>query len=103
MVIAAGLFMTANSQDIKPFSKETLDEIKATPEQRKQVEELVKEFRLKMNELRANNSLNDEERKAEWKRLSNYRQDRYWKEILTPEQAKYLREKQEKMKAEGKK
>lgn len=103
MAITVGLFIAANAQDIKPFSKETLDEIKATPEQRKQVEEIVREFRQKMGELKNNHSLNEEERKAEWKKLSQHRQDRYWNEILTPEQAKYLKEKQQKMKEEGKK
>lgn len=102
MAMMLGLLIVTQAQDVKPFSKETLDEIKATPEQRKQVAEIVKEFRQKMDELRSNTSLNDEERKAEWKKLSKHRQDRYWNEILTPEQAKYLKEKEQKMKAEAK-
>lgn len=104
VAIALGLSIGGKAQDIKPFSKETLEEIKATDEQKQKVKELVKEFRDGMDKLRANTSLNEEERKAEWKRLSDYRQDKYWKEILTPDQAKYLKEKQKKMKGEeGKK
>lgn len=80
-----------------------MEEIKATDEQKRQVKELVKEFRQKMNDLRANTNISEEEKKMEWKKLSDYRQNKYWNEILTLEQSKYLKEKQEKMKEEAKK
>lgn len=103
MVMALGLLTMANAQDVKPYSDETLAEIKATPEQIKQVKDLTKEFRKKLVEIQNSTTLNEEEKKQAWIKLRDYRLSRYWNEILTPEQSKYLKEKQKKMKAEEKK
>lgn len=77
---------------IKYYSTEIMDEIKATPEQRKQVEELVANYAVKYKEVKANTSLSAEEAKAESDKLTSARAKEYWK-ILNPEQTKYLKDK----------
>lgn len=81
-----------NSQPIKYYSTEVMDEINASETQRAAVKELVAKYNVLLKEVKSNNSLTAEESKAETRRLTSERAKEYWK-ILNPEQTKYLKEK----------
>lgn len=103
LALVAGMLM-ANAQTAKKFntmSDEALTYINATDEQKQQVAELAKEHKEKVAALRKNTDLTDEQRKEEMKKINAYRNKRFWSEILTPEQSKTLKTKeQEARKAE---
>lgn len=100
LALAVGMLM-ANAQTAKKFntmSDEALTSINATEEQKKQVADLAKEHREKVAALRKNTALNDEQKKEEMKKINAYRNERFWNEILTPEQSKALKAKQKEAK-----
>lgn len=96
LVLVAGFFI-ANAQTAKKFNTmldEALTSVNATAEQKKQVADLAKEHREKMAAIRKNTSLTNEQKKEEIKKINEYRNKRFWNEILTPEQSKALKAKQ---------
>lgn len=95
LTLAIGLSVVVNAQTVKrlnPFAVETLDVLKATDEQKKQVEEQTKDHVTKYTAVIKNTSLSAEDKKLEQQRLNRERSKRFYDEILTPEQAKQLRE-----------
>lgn len=70
------------------FSMQALEEVNATNEQKKQFNNLLKEYKDKLNAIKKNSGLSEEERKAAQKKLNQYNTDTYWVQILTPEQKK---------------
>lgn len=95
LALAVGMSVAVNAQAVKkinPFTVETLDALKATDEQKKQVEEQTKEVRAKIAAIKKNTALSDEEKVAEHQKVNKERSRRFYNEILTPEQAKQLRQ-----------
>lgn len=76
------------------FGGEAMEIIKATPEQKKQVTELIKEFSQQTKAVRDNTALSDDEKKVQLRKLNMERGKRFWENILNEEQAKVLKEKQ---------
>lgn len=95
LALAIGMSVAVNAQTAKklnPFSVETLDELKATDEQKKQVEDQTKEVIAKIAAIKKNTALSEEEKKTEHQKVNKERSRRFYNEILTPEQAKQLRQ-----------
>ncbi len=93
--LAVGISVTVNAQTVKrfnPFAIETLDILKATDEQKKQVEEQTKDVIAKIAAIKKNADLSDEEKTKEHQKVNKERSRRFYDEILTPEQAKQLRQ-----------
>ena len=96
MVLAFGLSVIVNAQEAKkynPLSIEAMEEVNATAEQKQKFNDLVKEFQEKQKEIRSNSALSAEEKKTKMSELSRYRVTTYYNQILTPQQAKQIREK----------
>lgn len=92
--LAIGMSVAVNAQTVKklnPFAVETLDALKVTDEQKKQVEEQTKEHIAKIAAVKKNTALSDDDKKTEHQKLNRERSRRFYNEILTPEQAKQLR------------
>lgn len=75
------------------FGAEAMETIQATPEQKKQVANMVKEFRQKTKEVKDDTALSEDEKKVQIRKLNAERGKRFW-EILTKEQAEVLKAKQ---------
>lgn len=87
--------------NLKYFSQQLLDEIKATPEQKNKIKALSEKYDIEINEVKNDAALSKEEKdKAVKKRISE-RSKAYW-QLLTPEQAEYLKEKKKKLEEENK-
>lgn len=84
---------------IKYYTPEVLDEIKATPEQKQKVAELVANYNASVKAIKKNNALSEEEQKAALRQASLDRGNAYWK-VLTPEQTKYLKDKKKQLQVE---
>lgn len=97
-LFAISLHSTAQEKRFNYFSTEAMDEVNATDEQRAAVKELSVRYNAKFKEIRANKSLSKEEAEAERKKVMSERAKEYWG-IMTPEQAKYLKKRNQEDKA----
>lgn len=79
------------------FSMQALEEVNATDVQKKQFNNLQKEYKDKLNAIKKNNGLSEAEKKAEHQKLNQYNAETYWEKILTPEQKKYLKNKEKEL------
>lgn len=95
------MFMLAQAQKFNPFSLQALEEVNANDQQKQKFKELTKEYEEKLKAIRSNNDLGNAEKREEIKKLNQYRNKVYWKEILTKQQATALREKQKAANATG--
>lgn len=105
-VLLVSLSITATAQQKKPviikyYSPELLDEIKATPEQKKEIKAMLDKSNDEIKAIKKNKSLSKEERDAAVKQSIATRSTAYWK-ALTPAQTKYLRDKKKKLEEQSK-
>ena len=88
------------AKSFNAFSMQALEEVNATDEQKKQFNNLQKEYKDKLNAIKKNNGLSEAEKKAEHQKLNQYNAEVYWEKILTPEQKKYLKNKEKELRAQ---
>lgn len=107
LVVMLGLTLASDAQEIPkwfdPLGREARKMVDTTPEQEKEIVADYKAVGKKVAAVRKDNSLSKQEKEKEIKRLRTERANRFFNEILTPEQSTKLREIQKEKNAERQK